>query len=108
MRALLQIIKDCLLKTFNYEGREARRSYLVFLGFQLMWFCCYLKWGTGTDGELSFIALLLFILPTFACGIRRANDAGYSRGVIALLVVAPYLLFPFLLFPASANLSEKT
>ncbi len=97
----LHVIKDCLMKTFNYEGRERRGSYLVFLFFQVLWFCGYLKWFTAPDNEISFIALLLFILPTFACGVRRVNDAGYSRGVIALLVVAPYLLFPFLLFPPS-------
>jgi uncharacterized membrane protein YhaH (DUF805 family) len=47
----------------------------------------------------------MFILPVFSCAVRRINDAGYSRGVILLLMVAPYLLFPFLLFPCSR---EKT
>ena len=107
MMKLVKVIKDCLLKTFNYEGRERRGSYLIFLLFQVVWFCGYLKWFTAPDNEISFTALLLFILPTFACGVRRVNDAGYSRGVIALLVVAPYLLFPFLLFPPSVEQKAK-
>jgi len=101
MNRLLQIIKNCLLRTFNYQGREGRTSYFIFLLFQLVWFCAYLQWFTEPQHEIGLIALLLFILPTFSCGVRRANDAGYSRGVMALLVIAPYLLFPFLLFPRS-------
>lgn len=105
MNRLLQIIKSCLLRTFNYQGREGRTSYFTFLLFQLVWFCSYLQWFTGPQHEIGLIALLLFILPVFSCGVRRINDAGYSHGVILLLVVAPYLLFPFLLFPRSR---EKT
>ncbi|WP_259400768.1 DUF805 domain-containing protein [Pantoea hericii] len=67
----------------------------------MAWFCSYLQWFTGPLHEIGLIALLLFILPVFSCGVRRINDAGYSSGVIVLLVVAPYLLFPFLLFPRS-------
>ncbi|MEI2267408.1 DUF805 domain-containing protein [Erwinia sp. CGal63] len=104
---LLRIIKDSLLRSFNYEGRETRGRYLVFLSFQLLWFCSYLNWFTGAEHEISFTALFLFLLPTFSCAVRRINDAGYSRGVIALLVIAPYLLLPFLLFPASVNLSDE-
>jgi uncharacterized membrane protein YhaH (DUF805 family) len=105
MNSLLQIIKTCLLRTFNYQGREGRTRYFIFLLFQLVWFCSYLQWFTGPEHEISLTALLLFILPVFSCGVRRINDAGYSRGVIVLLLVAPYLLFPFLLFPRSR---EKT
>ncbi|MEN4523582.1 DUF805 domain-containing protein [Pantoea agglomerans] len=101
MNRLLQIIKSCLLRTFNYEGREGRTSYFIFLLFQLVWFCSYLQWFTGPQHEIGLVALLLFILPVFSCGVRRINDSGYSRGVIVLLVMAPYLLFPFLLFPRS-------
>jgi uncharacterized membrane protein YhaH (DUF805 family) len=101
MNRLLQIIKSCLLSTFNYEGREGRTSYFIFLLFQLVWFCSYLQWFTGPQHEIGLVALLLFILPVFSCGVRRINDSGYSRGIIVLLVVAPYLLFPFLLFPRS-------
>ena len=100
---LLQVIKENLLKSFNYDERETRGRYLVFLFFQLLWFCSYLNWFTGTQHEISFIALFLFLLPTFSCAVRRINDAGYSRGVVALLVIAPYLLIPFLIFPASAK-----
>ena len=105
MSRLLQIIKSCLLRTFNYQGRERRTSYFIFLLFQLVWFCSYLQWLTGPEHEIGLTALLLFILPVFSCGVRRINDAGYSRGVIVLWVVAPYLLFPSLLFPRSR---EKT
>ncbi|WP_380183214.1 DUF805 domain-containing protein [Kalamiella sp. sgz302252] len=100
---LLHVIKENLLKSFNYDERETRGRYLVFLSFQLLWFCSYLNWFTAADNEISFIALLLFILPGLACAVRRINDAGYSRGVIVLLVIAPYLLIPFLIFPASAK-----
>ncbi|MGA7510993.1 MAG: DUF805 domain-containing protein [Erwinia billingiae] len=107
MSVLWRIIKEGFLKTFNYQGNEGRKSYAVFLAFQLLWFCSYLNWFAAKKGEIGFTALALFILPTFACGVRRVNDAGYSRGVIALLVVAPYLLFPFLLFPASSRRSVR-
>lgn len=106
MNRLLQIIKSCLLRTFDYQGREGRTHYFIFLLFQLAWFCSYLQWFTGPQHEIGLIPLLLlFILPVFSCAVRRINDAGYSRGVILLLMVAPYLLFPFLLFPCSR---EKT
>ncbi|NIF24250.1 DUF805 domain-containing protein [Candidatus Pantoea multigeneris] len=100
---LLNPIKHGFLRTFNYSGREARASYLVFVIFQVVWFCLYLKGFAAGDDEIGFIPLLLFVLPTLACGSRRINDAGYSRGVVLLLLVAPYLLFPFLAFPASAK-----
>lgn len=78
MSYILSVIKDCLLKTFNYEGRETRVRYLIFLSFQLLWFCGYLYWFAAVDNEISFTALFVFILPTFSCGARRANDAGLS------------------------------
>lgn len=98
---LLKIIQDGFLKTFNFSGLERRAGYVVFVVFQVAWFCLYLQLFAMKSGEIAFVPLLLFILPLLACGSRRINDAGYSRGVFILLLIAPYLLFPFLAFPAS-------
>lgn len=100
---VFQIIKDDFLKTFNYRGREARGSYVVFVVFQVLWFCLYLQLFAMKYKAIAFVPLVLFILPLLACGSRRINDAGYSRGVMILLLIAPYLLFPFLAFPGSVK-----
>ncbi|MEK6308977.1 MULTISPECIES: DUF805 domain-containing protein [Pantoea] len=100
---LLTSIKNGLIKTFDYSGKDSRLCYIIFMMFQIIWFCCYLSVFASSTNEIAWIPLLLFVLPSLACGSRRINDAGYSRGVFILLIVAPYLLFPFLAFPASVK-----
>ena len=100
---LLTSIKNGLIKTFDYSGKDSRLCYIIFMMFQIIWFCCYLRVFASSTNEIAWIPLLLFVLPSLACGSRRINDAGYSRGVFILLIVAPYLLFPFLAFPASVK-----
>lgn len=99
--SLFEIIKRGFLNSFNYRGLETRTRYITFVMFQVAWFCLYLKEFASQDAEIGFVPLLLFILPTLSCGSRRINDAGYSRGVFMLLLIAPFLLFPFLAFPPS-------
>lgn len=103
LNRLFHFILAGFLKTFNFSGLEKRAGYIVFVVFQVGWFCLYLQWFAMQTSEIGFVPLLLFILPMLACGSRRINDAGYSRGVFILLLIAPYLLFPFLAFPASAT-----
>ncbi|MBK0096449.1 DUF805 domain-containing protein [Erwinia sp. S63] len=108
LMSLVNIIKQGFLKMFNYRGVETRARYIIFVIFQVAWFCLYLKEFASQDAEIGFVPLLLFILPTLACGSRRINDAGYSRGVFMLLLIAPFLLFPFLAFPPSVQRPPAT
>lgn len=95
-----EIIKRGWGGIFNYEGFTSRKEYFLFSLFQLGWFYFYLSFIAVND-YISIIPFFLFLLPLIACAVRRINDAGYSRGVIVLLVIAPYIMFLFLLFPAS-------
>jgi len=88
-------------KTFNYSGREPRSSYLIFVFFQIIWFSVYLSLYAVNVKEIYLIPLILFLLPLLACVARRINDAGYSKLVFFLFLVAPYIMVIFLLFPSS-------
>lgn len=94
------ILKRGFCKVFDYDGADTRSQYAVFGLFQMLWFSLYLSLIAG-DRESSFILGLLFLLPLLSSAVRRINDAGYSRGVIILLVLAPYIILIFLLFPPS-------
>ncbi|WP_353613690.1 DUF805 domain-containing protein [Mangrovibacter phragmitis] len=101
---ILKALKKGIFSTFSYEGRDTRFEYGVVFIFQYQWYFGWLRLSSAED--TSIILLLCFILPLLDSAVRRINDAGYSRFVIILLVFFPYILFPFLLLPASVNTSK--
>ncbi|WP_017803549.1 DUF805 domain-containing protein [Winslowiella toletana] len=94
------------MNSFNYEGKDSRLEYVTFVLFQLCWFTLYLKFITVND-TIAILPLLLFILPLLSSAVRRINDIGYSKAVIILLIIAPYLMIPFLFFPAPLKKDEQ-
>lgn len=98
---MFAILKRGFRNTFNYEGTDSRLQYIVLGLFQAIWYSFYLSRVEASGGEASIIIFLLFLLPLLSSAVRRINDAGYSRGVIILLVLAPYIILIFLIFPPS-------
>jgi len=101
-------VKKGFMKTFNYQDKEGRANYIVFVIFQALWFFLYLLFYASKTSEIGFIPLLLLILPTLSCAVRRINDAGYSKAIIVLLCVAPYIMLIFMAFPSSIKEKNQT
>ncbi|WP_246877937.1 hypothetical protein, partial [Pantoea ananatis] len=61
----------------NYEEKDSKLEYLIFLVFQIAWFSLYLSFLA--DDSLSILLIIAFIMPVISSSLRCLNYLNRSR-----------------------------
>ena len=82
----------------DFTGRSNRREFWWFMIWHLAVLgVCALLDGVYFFRVLSFIYMIISVIPLVSVSIRRLNDAGYSYGHLFFILV-PVIGWVFLLF----------
>ncbi|MCW0310641.1 hypothetical protein NB694_000441 [Pantoea ananatis] len=94
---IFKTIKKGFRLCMNYEEKDSKLEYFIFLVFQLVWFSLYLS--LQADDSLSILLIIAFIMPLISSSLRCLNYLNRSRAIGFLWIPFPYFmaLIPLLL-----------